>query len=600
MNFRIEIQDMLRSKGMNNSLEINKAIFGIASIGLLIGKEKLDTIIHDTLVKEDRTRFTQEVLSDISKEEDNNIARLAFMLIPNTWSGEIITRITNIILEFDLKHIILDLNIYDYAMGKDCPLASVSWINELVIEILKVHGGKTLYNVDCGTSDFIFGMFQNSNIEKAIGQTYSEENYIISKIKALFTVYKFDVVKEKFFTPSLINDEKVDMAYNSYPLMLKYEKEEIISMIDSWSFPDDTPLNFEKKYSANLLWIINSLQSIKPDGVVVALVPNGVLFNSIDTDIRKYLVENNYIDTIIFLPTGILPFSGVASSLVILKKNIPQCHSIKMIDATEISCLQRRGKTFTQEDIAYIVELYKSEGQTEKSFNVTLDEIVKNDFYLGFGRYCSYSLINPCQLGNVTRNIFRGYQINAKELDQISIDNEEEDSEYRIINISDIRAEGFVSRELKAVRIEDTRKFNKYCVKDGDIIITAKNTTIKSAIYRSNEKYKAILTGNLIAIRVNETKLNPYYLKAFLDSQQGESVIKSIQTGTSIITLNPNSLKEMKISLLDMSLQVKIADEYMKNLNMIEELLDKYNEAVTHFSKIYDTMNTIKAPNPDI
>lgn len=590
MNFRIEIQDMLRSKGMNNSLEINKAIFGIASIGLLIGKEKLDTIIHDTLVKEDRTRFTQEVLSDISKEEDNNIARLAFMLIPNTWSGEIITRITDIILEFDLKHIILDLNIYDYAMGKDCPLASVSWINELVIEILKVHGGKTLYNVDCGTSDFIFGMFQNSNIEKAIGQTYSEENYIISKIKALFTVYKFDVVKEKFFTPSLINDEKVDMAYNSYPLMLKYEKEEIISMIDSWSFPDDTPLNFEKKYSANLLWIINSLQSIKPDGVVVALVPNGVLFNSIDTDIRKYLVENNYIDTIIFLPTGILPFSGVASSLVILKKNIPRCHSIKMIDATEISCLQRRGKTFTQEDIAYIVELYKSEGQTEKSFNVTLDEIVKNDFYLGFGRYCSYSLINPCQLGNVTRNIFRGYQINAKELDQISIDNEEEDSEYRIINISDIRAEGFVSRELKAVRIEDTRKFNKYCVKDGDIIITAKNTTIKSAIYRSNEKYKAILTGNLIAIRVNETKLNPYYLKAFLDSQQGESVIKSIQTGTSIITLNPNSLKEMKISLLDMSLQVKIADEYMKNLNMIEELLDKYNEAVTHSSKIYDTV----------
>ena len=233
--------------------------------------------------------------------------------------------------------------------------------------------------------------------------------------------------------------------------------------------------------------------------------------------------------------------------------------------------------------------LFRS-GHTEKSFDVTLDEIVKNDFYLGFGRYCSYSLINPCTLGNVTRNIFRGYQINAKELDQISIENEEEDSEYRIINISDIRAEGFVSRVLKAVRIEDTRKFNKYCVKDGDIIITAKNTTIKSAIYRSHGNYKAILTGNLIAIRVNETKLNPYYLKAFLDSQQGESVIKSIQTGTSIITLNPNSLKEMKISLLDMSLQVEIAEEYMKNLNIIEDLLNKYNEAITHSSKIYDTV----------
>ncbi len=590
MNFRFEIQDMLRSKGIGNSLEINKAIFGIATIGLLIGKEKLNTFIHDTLIMEDQTCFIQEVFSNISKEEDNNIARLAFMLIPNTWSGEIITRITDIILEFDLKHIILDLNICDYTMGKDCPLSSVSWINGLVIEILKIHGGKTLYNVDCGTGDFILEMFNNSNLERAIGHTYSEENFIISKIKAFFSVNKFDVVKSNFFTPALENNEKVDMIYNSYPLMLKYEREEIASMIDSWDFPISFPFDFEKKYSANLLWILNSLQSIKLDGIVIALIPNGVLFNSIDTDIRKYLVENNYINTIISLPTGILPFTGVASSLIILKKNNNHHHSIKMIDATEIFCIQRRGKTFTQEDIAYIVDLYKSEGHTEKSFDVTLDEIVKNDFYLGFGRYCSYSLINPCTLGNVTRNIFRGYQINAKELDQISIENEEEDSEYRIINISDIRAEGFVSRVLKAVRIEDTRKFNKYCVKDGDIIITAKNTTIKSAIYRSHGNYKAILTGNLIAIRVNETKLNPYYLKAFLDSQQGESVIKSIQTGTSIITLNPNSLKEMKISLLDMSLQVEIAEEYMKNLNIIEDLLNKYNEAITHSSKIYDTV----------
>lgn len=591
MNFRFEIQEILRSKGISNPLEINKAIFGIAAIGQLIGKDKLDVIIHDTLIMEDRTLFTQEILSAISKEEDNNIARLAFMFIPKAWSGEIIIRITDIILEFDLRHIILDLNIYDYTMGKDCPLASVSWINELVIEILKIHGGKTLYNVDCGTSDFILEMFKKTNIEKAIGQTYNEDHFVISKIKAFFSEDKFSVIKiSNFFTSALENNEMVDMTYNSYPLILKYEREEIITMIDSWDFPIDFPFDFEKKYSANLLWILNSLQSIKPDGIIIALVPNGVLFNSIDADIRKYLVTNNYIDAIISLPTGILPFAGVASSLIILKKNIPQYHTIRMIDATEISCIQRRGKTFTQEDIDYIVDLYKSEGHTEKSFNVTIDEIVKNDFYLGFGRYCSYSLINPCSLGNVTRNIFRGYQINAKELDQISIDNAEEDSEYRIINISDIRAEGFVSRELKAVRIEDVRKLNKYCVKDGDVIITAKNTTIKSAIYRNHENYKAILTGNLIAIRVNEAKLNPYYLKAFLDSKQGESVIKSIQTGTSIITLNPNSLKDMKISLLDMQLQVAIADEYMKNLNIIEDLLEKYSEAFDYSTKIFDVV----------
>lgn len=584
MEFRYEIHEILRPKGISSQAEVNKLIFGISAIGLLIGKDKLDTIIHDTLVMEDKGCFAQEIFSAIPEDNDSNIARLAFMFIPNIWDGRVMTRIIDIILEFDLKHIILDLNIYDYAAGKDCPLTNIPWINELVIEILKVHGGKTLYNVDCGTSDFILEMFRRSDIERAIGDTYREENFIISQIKAYFSENEFDVKVTNLFTAALEDCEKVDMAYNAYPLMFKYEREEIIQMVDSWKFPFD----YGKKYSANLLWIINSLQSIKPDGIVVALVPNGVLFNNVDEEIRKYLIGNNYIDTIISLPTGILPFAGVASSLIILKKNSSRFHTIRMIDATELSSAYRRGRFFTQEDIAYIIDLYTSEEHTEKSFDVTLDEIKQNDFYLGINRYCAYSLTNPCELGDITRNIFRGYQINAKELDAISIDNEDEESDYRIINISDIQSEGFVSKDLKAVRIEDTRKFNKYCVKDGDIIITAKNTTIKSAIYRSHGDYKAILTGNLIAIRVNETKINPYYLKAFLDSEQGEMVIKSIQTGTSIITLNPNSLKDMKVSLLDMPFQVAIAEEYMKNLNLIEELLEKYNEATGNSSKIYD------------
>lgn len=583
MKSRSSIQEILRSKGINDLIETNKIIFGIAAIGLLIGKNKLDTVIHDSLAMKDRTYFEHEILSEISNEEENEIARWAFMLISNVLDGDVIARITDIIQESDLKQVILNLNIYDYIIWKDCPLTNVSWINELVIQILKIHGGKTLYNADCGTSDFIIEMFERSHIEKAIGNTHNEENFIISKIKRHFSGNQFDVRNTRLFVKALEKNEKVDMVYNAYPFKLKYEKEEIFPMISSW----DLPFIPEKKYSADLLWIVNSLQSIKSNGIVVALVPNGVLFNSIDSNMRKYLVENNYIDTIICLPVGVLPFTGVASSLIILKKNGSQQKTVRMIDASGMAHTQRRGKIFTNEDIASIIELYKGEERTEKAFNVTLDEIKQNDFYLGINRYYTYSMINPYKLNDVTRSVFRGYQINAKELDEISIENDEE-SKYRIINISDIQAEGFVNKDLKPVRVEDTQKFDKYCVKDGDIIITAKNTTIKSAIYRDCGRYRAILTGNLIAIRVNEVKLNPYYLKAFLDSEQGKSVIKSIQTGTSIITLNSNALKSMKIPLLDMQAQVSIAEEYRKNLNLIEELLEKYNKAIDNSSKIYD------------
>ena len=207
-------------------------------------------------------------------------------------------------------------------------------------------------------------------------------------------------------------------------------------MLGSWDFY----FEFNKRYSANLLWMINALQSIKDDGIVIAFVVNGTLFNGIDEEVRRYLVSNNYVDTIISLPKGILPhYSGVASSLVILKKNRYNKQSIRMIDASEL--VRRKHTFFEYEDLEKIVQLYLSGENTEKSFDVSLDEILMNDAYLGMNRYCTHTIDNAVELDTVTDVIFRGYQLNAKELDKLTPD-EGEETEYRIINISDIQPEG--------------------------------------------------------------------------------------------------------------------------------------------------------------
>ena len=202
-------------------------------------------------------------------------------------------------------------------------------------------------------------------------------------------------------------------------------------------------------------------------------------------------------------------------------------------------------------------------------------------------RYCTDVIENAVTLESVTDKIFRGYQLKAKELDNLTPE-EGEETEYRIINISDIQAEGYVSNDLKSIKADDKKKYDKFIVEDGDIIITAKNTIIKSAIYRSNEEYKAVLSGNLIAIRVDTKKINPYYLKAFIDSEKGNMAIKSIQTGTSIITINVNSLKDMKISLLNATEQESIGNEYKKNLEMIIDLVDKLKNAVSFSNQIFE------------
>ena len=91
--------------------------------------------------------------------------------------------------------------------------------------------------------------------------------------------------------------------------------------------------------------------------MVISFVPDGVLFNGIDEEARRYLVLNNYVDTIISLPIGILPSTAVKPSLIILKKNRNK-KSIKMIDASKIYTEQRRYVYFSQEDIEEIIKLY--------------------------------------------------------------------------------------------------------------------------------------------------------------------------------------------------------------------------------------------------
>ncbi|MBQ2882512.1 MAG: N-6 DNA methylase [Alphaproteobacteria bacterium] len=588
MDFREGIQNILKIKGIGTVIEANKAIFGIATIGLLMGKDEFQKLAYSMIV-DDRKRLRNRAMFSLLADKERDIISTAFDLIPTSIDRKTLIEIIDIVLRFDLEHIVLELNLFDYVGAglkeyqESYPMSSIEWINQLVADIFKLHGGKTLYNNDCATGDFIMGMLNKGLVDRAIGNTYNYQNSKIAEIKQYFSRKDFKVTNEKFFSTTILEGEKVDMVYCSYPLSMKYEKEEALQMVNSWNFN----FPFNKKYSASLLWILDALNHIKPNGIVVALVTNGVLYNGIDDEVRKFLVVNNYIDTIITLPNGILPYTNASTSLIVLKKNRGDCCTIKMIDASKTYSEHRRYKFFEQEDIAQIVHLYENDNHTEKTFNVSLDEIMLNDAYLGMNRYCTDDIENAVVLDDVVDKIFRGYQLGAKELDNLTPD-EGEETEYRIINISDIQAEGFVSSDLRPIKSDDKKKYDKFLVEDGDIIITAKNTTIKSAIYRSNGDYKAVLSGNLIAIRVNQKKINPYYLKAFIDSKSGDMAIKSIQTGTSIITINANGLKDMKISLLSMEEQEAIGNEYKKNLDLIIELVEKYKTAANYSNQIFE------------
>lgn len=83
----------------------------------------------------------------------------------------------------------------------------------------------------------------------------------------------------------------------------------------------------------------------------------------------------------------------------------------------------------------------------------------------------------------------------------------------------------------------------------------AKETVIKTTVVEPKEKW--IATGNIIVFRPNKEKINPYYLKVFLDSEKSRKILKLVQTDTSIISISTRALKNMVISAPPMTHQKK-------------------------------------------
>ena len=186
MNFREEIQNILKSTERMTPIESNKTIFAIATIGLLIGKENLLEVAHYAFM--DLEEFSSRIYSYIDDIQERNILSIALSFLPKELETFILVNIIEIIAKFDLKHIILDLSIYsDLSVRYEVfPVSSIEWINILVSEIFKIHGGESIYNCDCGTGDFILHMFNNNHIEKAIGMVISKQDYYVALIRKYF------------------------------------------------------------------------------------------------------------------------------------------------------------------------------------------------------------------------------------------------------------------------------------------------------------------------------------------------------------------------------------------------------------------------------
>ena len=136
-------------------------------------------------------------------------------------------------------------------------------------------------------------------------------------------------------------------------------------------------------------FLLHGLFHLGQHGTMAIVLPHGVLFRgSAEGEIRKRLLEKNYVDTIIGLPNNLFTNTGIPVVVIILKKNRKIGDPVLIIDASHSFIKVGKQNVLQEKDIAKIVDTYV-ERRVEKGYShlATREEILENQYNMNIPRY---------------------------------------------------------------------------------------------------------------------------------------------------------------------------------------------------------------------
>jgi type I restriction enzyme M protein len=147
------------------------------------------------------------------------------------------------------------------------------------------------------------------------------------------------------------------------------------------------------KSAADFAFLLHGLHYLKDDGVMAIILPHGVLFRGgVEERIRRKLLDDGHIDTVIGLPANLFYSTGIPVCILVLKK-CKKPDDVLFINAAEHFVKGKRQNQLSNQHIERIVETYQNRSELKRySRRVSMKEISKENLYnLNISRYVSTS-----------------------------------------------------------------------------------------------------------------------------------------------------------------------------------------------------------------
>jgi type I restriction enzyme M protein len=145
------------------------------------------------------------------------------------------------------------------------------------------------------------------------------------------------------------------------------------------------------KSAADFAFLLHGLHYLKDDGVMAIILPHGVLFRGgVEERIRRKLLDDGHIDTVIGLPANLFYSTGIPVCILVLKK-CKKPDDVLFINAAKDFLKGKRQNQLSEEHIERIVGTYQNRIEIERySRRVGMKEISEENLYnLNISRYVS-------------------------------------------------------------------------------------------------------------------------------------------------------------------------------------------------------------------
>lgn len=141
---------------------------------------------------------------------------------------------------------------------------------------------------------------------------------------------------------------------------------------------------------ADYAFVLHGLYHLDKTGTMAIVLPHGVLFRGAsEGKIRKNIIDNNLLDTVIGLPANLFYGTSIPTAVLVFKgRESRRTKDILFIDASSEFVKGKNQNKLSPENIDKIIETYEKREDVEKYAHVaTLDEIKENDYNLNIPRY---------------------------------------------------------------------------------------------------------------------------------------------------------------------------------------------------------------------